>query len=130
MADVEAEETMRSSEKFEEEAMEVFGVFDEVMESIELVDVALNALDRAGRRHAKTEGFQPGYYKVRQIPAGAKRSASVALMLARRRRRRVSIKITLGECFDDNPAKHRCFFCTYFLRIFVIIVNVIFHFTH
>ena len=107
MADVEAEETMRSSEKFEEEAMEVFGVFDEVMESIELVDVALNALDRAGRRHAKTEGFLPGYYKVRVIPAGAKRLASSWPGVADTG---AALKQILAERFDDNPAKHRCFF--------------------
>ena len=58
------EEQMWNSTAFENSAVNVFNTFDEVMESIDRVEMAIDCLERAGKAHAHLPGFQAAYFKV------------------------------------------------------------------
>ena len=49
---------------FELSASNVFNTFDEVMESIEKLEIAIHSLENAGSYHAKIPGFDSQYFKV------------------------------------------------------------------
>jgi len=48
---------------FELSASNVFNTFDEAMESIEKLEIAIVSLENAGRYHAKIPGFDSQYFK-------------------------------------------------------------------
>ena len=55
---------MRESLAFENAALEVFNLIDQVMESLENVDNAIEDLERAGEAHGRIQGFKAEYFKV------------------------------------------------------------------
>ena len=55
---------MRESLAFENAALEVFNLIDQVMENLENVDVAVDALEQAGEAHGRIPGFKTEYFRV------------------------------------------------------------------
>ena len=64
LTSLETEEDMRESLAFENAAMDVFNLIDQVMENLENVDNAIQDLERAGEAHGRIQGFKAEYFKV------------------------------------------------------------------
>ncbi len=57
---------MQQSTAFENAALAIYNTIDEMMESIDKVDFAIEILRQAGKAHAKLPGFDTEYFKVSQ----------------------------------------------------------------
>ncbi|XP_074662796.1 cytoglobin-2-like isoform X2 [Tubulanus polymorphus] len=48
---------------FEAHALAIFGVFNQVLENLENVDLAIEVLHKTGKQHAAMEGFEAKYFQ-------------------------------------------------------------------
>ena len=67
LQDLHDENDMRMSEDFEAQAMMIFALFDDVVESLyDDADTILEKLEYVARIHAKLEGFHSDFFQVSQ----------------------------------------------------------------
>ncbi|ELT94139.1 hypothetical protein CAPTEDRAFT_214116 [Capitella teleta] len=67
-ANLEDEEAMRASTSFENAAVPVFNLFDDVMENSENVDIAIAQIGMGATPHKKIKGFRTDYLKAMEEP--------------------------------------------------------------
>ena len=65
LLDLRDELDMRQSEQFEQHALSIFHVFDDVIENMEHdIDGVTTMLEELAKVHARVDGFQSEYFQV------------------------------------------------------------------